>query len=250
MFDEAAFQEALARPRLREPVPGYLDSNRAEPIRVVQETELEEMTRQWFVEFERKLDHYASLGTDISWLLEWSKKYWWSWLARDMSVNHELYMPDLRYSDVSTFGRTIVGLDEFVKYNFAFFDAIPDWRYDPLPDQAYVDIAPDGRVRTVIRYIGSGHWDGPLRLYPYDETAPMIHGSGRFIQCPAIDRYHFTPEGLMEEGETLYDAFDVMQRAGLLPRDSSWQFKALFSASRIPPLLDGARRRLARAARA
>ena len=33
MFDETKFQEALARPRLRQPLPEYLHSNRAEPTR-------------------------------------------------------------------------------------------------------------------------------------------------------------------------------------------------------------------------
>lgn len=85
MFDEQAFQEALARPRLAKPAPEYLDANRGVEIR-----------------------------------------------------------------------------------------AIPDWRYDPLPDQVYVDVQPDGTVRTVIRYIGSGHFSGALRMYPYDESAPTI----------------------------------------------------------------------------
>lgn len=75
---------------------------------------------------------------------------------------------------------------------------------------------------------------GPLRLYPYDGSGPTLYGTGRFIQCPAVDRYHFDEQGLLEEGGTLYDAIDVTQRSGALPRDDSWQFKALFAASRIP----------------
>ncbi|WP_245662824.1 hypothetical protein [Nocardia vermiculata] len=109
-------------------------------------------------------------------------------------------MHNIRYTDVTTLGRTIVGIDEFVKYNFAFFDAIPDWRYDPLPNQVYPDVTPEGPGRTVIRYMGSGHWTGPLRSYPYDESTPVIYGNGRFVQCPAVDRYHFNAEGLLEEG--------------------------------------------------
>ncbi|MFI2561125.1 hypothetical protein ACH49Y_24065, partial [Nocardia farcinica] len=31
---------------------------------------------------------------DLSWLMTWAKKYWWSFLVRDMSVNDELYAPD------------------------------------------------------------------------------------------------------------------------------------------------------------
>ncbi|MFI6311063.1 nuclear transport factor 2 family protein [Nocardia fusca] len=237
MFSDEQFQQALRRPRLARPAPEYLDANRAVPIRVIPEPDLQATTQEWFVEFGRKLELYSQLGQDLSWLMEWAKKYWWSFLVRDMSINHELYAPDVRYTDVTTFGRTIVGIEEFVKYNFAFFDAIPDWRYDPLPGQVYLDVTPEGRVRVVIRYIGSGHWDGPLRLYPYDSSAPVLYGNGRFIQCPAVDRYHFNAEGLMEEGETLYDAFDVTQRGGILPRDDSWQFKALMSASKIPALL-------------
>lgn len=243
MFDETEFQEALARPRLRGPLPEYLDSNRGEPIRVLQEHELQEMTRRWFESFERKIEHYSKLQ-DVSFLMDWAKKYWWSFLVRDMSVNEELYAPDLRYTDVTSFGHTIVGIDDFVQYNFAFFDAIPDWRYDPLPDQVYIDVTPEGRVRTMIRYIGSGHWDGPLRLHPYDESAPVVHGTGRFIQCPAVDRYHFNEDGLMEEGETLYDVIDGTQRAGVLPAGDSWQFKLLFGASKIPAAFEGVKRRM------
>lgn len=245
MFDEQEFQRALARPRLARPVPEYLESNRAVPIRAIPEAELQATTQAWFADFAEQLDHLGKAhGTDLSWLMTWAKKYWWSFLVRDMSVNDELYAPDIRYTDVTTFGRTIVGIDDFVTYNFAFFDAIPDWRYDPLPGQAYIDIQPDGTVRTVIRYLGSGHWTGPLRLYPYDRTAPTLHGTGRFIQAPAVDRYHFNRDGLMEEGETLYDFLDAVQRAGILPRDDSMPFRALMAASRIPSAVAAIGRRL------
>ncbi|MBF6248969.1 nuclear transport factor 2 family protein [Nocardia farcinica] len=247
MFDEAEFQRALAQPRLSRPVPEFLESNRAVPIRAIPETELQATTQQWFESFATKLDYLGERhGTDLSWLMTWAKKYWWSFLVRDMSVNDELYAPDIRYTDVTTFGRTIVGIDEFVKYNFAFFDAIPDWRYDPLPDQVYIDVQPDGTVRTVIRYLGSGHWTGPLRLYPYDDSAPTLYGTGRFIQAPAVDRYHFTEDGLMAEGETLYDFLDGVQRAGILPRDDSRPFRALMAASKIPAMAQRVGRRIGR----
>jgi len=96
----------------------------------------------------------------------------------------------------------------------------------------------------VIRYIGSGHWTGPLRVYPYDETAPAIYGTGIFVQAAAIDRYHFTSDGRLYEGETLFDAFDATQSAGILPRDDSWQFHALTKASRLPGILCKFRQRV------
>jgi hypothetical protein len=242
-FSEESFQAALARPRLVGHVPEYLNSTRGEPVRVLQESELQATTRQWFADFERKLDHYSKhFGTDLSWVMTWAKKYWWSFLVRDMGINDELYAPDLTYTDVTTFGRTITGIDDFVTYNFAFFDAIPDWRYDPLPDQVYIDVTPEGTVRTMIRYIGSGHFSGRLRLYPYDDTAPCLYGNGQFLQCPAVDRYHFNSDGLMQEGETLYDILDALQRVGILPRDDSWQFHALFAASKVPPTITSLRR--------
>jgi hypothetical protein len=244
MFDQAEFEKALATPRLRQPLPEFLPGNRGGgKVRVLAEPELNAMTRQWFVDYERKIQYYAEHGIDVGWTLEWSKKYWWSWLMRDMSLNDELYEPDLRYKDVSTLGRILVGLDEFVKYNFAFFDAIPDWRYDPLPGQIYLDFTPEGEVRIVVRYIGSGHWTGPLRLYPYDETAPAIQGTGLFVQCTAIDRYHFNQDRRMYEGETLFDAFDATQSAGILPRDDSWQFHALMKATKLLVTLRNIRQR-------
>lgn len=246
MFSDEAFQAALDRPRLARPVPEHLDANRAVPIRAIPEPELQQTTKQWFTDFQRKLDHYETRGLEVGWLMDWAKRYWWSWIDRDMSANHELYAPDLRYTDVTTFGRTIVGIAEFEKYNFAFFDAIPDWRYDPIPDQVYLDVTPEGLVRVMIRYIGSGHWSGPLRLYPYDDSAPVVYGTGRFVQCPAVDRYHFGPDRRMTEGETLYDAFDAFQRGGILPRDDSVAFKVLTSASRLPALVTQLRGALGR----
>jgi hypothetical protein len=244
VFSEEAFQEALGRPRLQGWVPEYLNSNRAVPVRVIPEAELQATTKQWFVDFDRRIEDYRKFDVDLSWMMTWAKKYWWSFLVRDMSVNEELYTPDVKYTDVTTFGRTIVGIDEFVTYNFAFFDAIPDWRYDPLPGQVYIDRTPEGKWRTVIRYIGSGHWTGPLRFFPYDESAPSIHGNGQFIQCPAVDRYHFNEDGLMDEGETLYDSFDVLQRAGILPRDESWQFHTLVAASKVTSTVQRVKREL------
>ncbi|NNH69438.1 nuclear transport factor 2 family protein [Nocardia uniformis] len=242
MFDESLFEQALAQPRLRRPLPEFLAGNRAGGrVRVLDEDELTAMTQRWFVDFERKIQHYKTFGIDIAWIMEWAKKYWWSWIMRDMSLNDELYTPDLRYKDPTTFGRVLVGHDEFVKYNFAFFDAIPDWRYDPLPGQVYIDITEDGTVRTIIRYIGSGHFDGSLRFYPYDESAPSVHGVGTFVQCSAVDRYHFTPDGLMYEGETLFDLLDGLQSAGVVPAEDSWQFRAITQASRLPTLLRDAR---------
>jgi len=248
MFDEAAFQEALARPRLRGPLPEYLPANRGDRgqrIRVRTEEELNATTARWFDDFQRKIDLYRGLGVDLDWMMTWAKKYWWSWLMRDMSHNHELYTEDVRYVDPTTFGRTIVGIEEFERYNFAFFDAIPDWRYDPLPGQVYLDVTPEKEARIMIRYVGSGHFSGKLRLYPYDETAPAIHGIGTFVQCTAVDRYHFNADGLLYEGETLWDFLDATQSAGVLPRDDSWQFRLLMGASKLPAAVQRLRGRLA-----
>ncbi|MEV0509253.1 nuclear transport factor 2 family protein [Nocardia tengchongensis] len=232
MFTDQQFQQALAQSRLAQPIPLLL-SNRATSVEVLDEAALTKMTTAWFDEYEQKIAFYAGHGLDIAWTLDWAKKYWWSWQARDMSFNHELYTPDLRYKDVTTLGATIVGLDEFVAYNFAFFDAIPDWRYDPIPGQSFVDITPSGEVRIVVRYYGSGHLVGPLKLHPYDTDAVSIPGNGAFVQCTAVDRYHFNTDHLMYEGETLYDLVDAVQTAGLLPGPSTSSFKWLMRGAAL-----------------
>ncbi len=234
MFDQAKFEEALATPRLKPPIPEYLAGNRGgSRVKVLTEPELNVRTRRWFEEYEKKIEYYAKHGMDIAWTLEWAKKYWWSWLMRDMSLNEELYTPDLEYTDVSSLGRTIVGLDEFVTYNFAFFDALPDWRYDPLPGEVYVDFTAEGETRVVVRYTGSGHWSGPLHLYPYDDKAPTIYGTGVFIQCQGVDRYYFNKDGLMYKGDTSYDIFEALQTVGILPSDESRRFKAVMGSTRV-----------------
>ncbi|CAJ1497003.1 nuclear transport factor 2 family protein [[Mycobacterium] holstebronense] len=204
MFDEARFRQAIAKPRLRQPLPDYLPGNRAGgkvderaggKVKVLNEFELNAMTQQWFVDLDRKIAHYADRGIGVAFAAEWAKKYWWSWLMRDMSLNHELYTPDLRY-------------------------------------------------KVIVRYIGSGHFSGTLRFYPYDESTPAIHGVGTFAQCTAVDRYHFNADGLMYEGETLFDLLDATQSAGVLPSDDSWLFRAPMGASRLPRLVQNARRTL------
>jgi hypothetical protein len=244
MFNDEMFEQALATPRLRQPLPKFVGDNRAERVAVIDEDGLRENTAQWFAEAEHKVAYYAAKGLDIAWIIEWAKKYWWSWQARDMSLNSELYAPTLRYKDPSTFGRVMVGLDEFIAYNFAYFAAIPDWRYDPIPGQLYIDLTPEGETRVVVRYYGSGHWDGPLRLHPYDDTAPAIPGSGAFVQCTAIDRYHFNTDHLMYEGETLFDGFDAAQSAGLLPGPRSWRFRTIMRAASAGTAITRARRRV------
>ncbi|MGW6425053.1 nuclear transport factor 2 family protein [Nocardia sp. NPDC055053] len=243
MFDEQLFQQSLFEPRLMQPIPEVLNT-RAEPVRILDEAALTAMTREWFDEYEKKIEFYGEHGIDIGWTLEWAKKYWWSWKARDMSYNHELYTNDLRYKDVTTLGAVMVGLNVFVEYNFAFFDAIPDWRYDPIPGQSYVDVTPEGEVRMVVRYYGSGHLVGPLKLHPYGNDAVAIPGNGAFIQCTAVDRYHFNTDHLMYEGETLYDLIDGVQLSGMLPAPSSKSFKLLMSgagvATRVMTLLNRA----------
>ncbi|WP_024794025.1 nuclear transport factor 2 family protein [Tomitella biformata] len=244
MFDFNLLLNELDKPRLRQPLPEFLPSNRGVQARVIAEDELNKMHREFFVELKRQIDFLGGHGIDIGWLYDWAAKYTWSWLARDMSRNDEIYTQDLRYVDPTTFGRTIVGQEEFVKYNFAFLDAISDWRYDPFPDQFYIDVTADGETRLVIRYMGSGYFDGTLRLYPYDDTAPALTGAGNFVQACAVDRYHFSPDGLMCFGETLWDFMDMAQSAGIAPRDDSWQFKALMQAARLPALGNRLRRRV------
>ena len=226
------FQAALQQPRLRQPIPTTI-TTRAEPIQVMDEGELTAMTKQWFADYEDKIAFYGEHGLDIGWTLEWAKKYWWSWLVRDMSFNHELYTDDLLYKDVTTLGGYTRGLREFVDYNFAFFDAIPDWRYDPIPGQVFLDPHRDGSLSMAVRYYGSGHLVGPLKLHPYDDSAVTIPGNGAFVQCTAVDRYHFNADGLMYEGETLYDLVDAVQTAGLLPGPGTLGFGVLMKAAGV-----------------
>ncbi|MFE3187758.1 hypothetical protein ACFXHA_02040 [Nocardia sp. NPDC059240] len=153
---DGQFQQALRRSRLSQPIPSIL-TNRATPVEVLDEPALTAMTEAWFVEYEHKIAFYAARGFDIAWTLDWAKKYWWSWQARDMSYNHELYTDD----------------------------------------------------------------------------AIAIPGNGAFIQCTAVDRYHFNADHLMYEGETLYDLIDAVQLAGMLPGPTSRAFKWLMRGAAL-----------------
>ena len=82
--------------------------------------------------------------------MTWAKKYRWSFPGPRRGPQQELYARHALHR-CDHVRRTITsGSDDFVTYNFAFFDAIPDWRYDPMPDQVYIDVNAGRLVRTVI----------------------------------------------------------------------------------------------------
>ncbi len=75
MFDQAQFEKALAIPRLQPPIPEFLPGNRGGgKVRVLTEADLNATTKQWFVDYERKIQYYAEHGIDVGWTLEWAKK--------------------------------------------------------------------------------------------------------------------------------------------------------------------------------
>ncbi|MGA4791338.1 nuclear transport factor 2 family protein [Nocardia sp. AB354] len=232
---EAKFQRALDRRCLKKPAPQFVQGNRSHAQRALGEDELNRLTRRWFVELEEQTTFYSEqLGQDVTWLNAWFKKYWMAWdQGVDEKALPELLAPDVEYKDPVSFGRPMIGIQSFIDYNQAFFDAIPDWRYDLLPGQFFINVTREGEVRLMGRYIGTGFWEKPLRMYPFDKSAPAMPATGAFMQAPAVDRYHFNADRQLYRGETMWDAFEAMQMSNLLPSDSSPVFRALIGAGSV-----------------
>ena len=232
---EARLEAALDRRVLRQPAPRSVQGNRAHAERTIGEDELNGLQRRWFAELDDQTRFYTeNLGHDVMWLNDWFKKYWLAWdQGVDEEALPELLAPDVEYKDPISFGRTMVGIRAFVDYNQAFFDAIPDWRYDLLPGQFCINVSRAGEVTLMGRYIGTGFWAKPLRMYPFDEKAPAMPASGAFMQASAVDRYHFNADHQLCRGETLWDAFEAMQMSSLLPSDTSPLFRALIGAGSV-----------------
>jgi hypothetical protein len=243
---EARFQAALDRKCLRKPAPEYVQGARSHAERVIGEDELNRLSRRWFVELEEQTRFYSEkLGHDVMWLNEWFKKYWLAWdQGVDEDALPELLAPDVTYTDPASFGRPIVGIQAFVDYNQAFFDAIPDWRYDLLPGQTCINVTSGGEVSMTGRYLGTGFWEKPLRMYPFDKGAPAMPATGAFMQAPGVDRYYFNAERQLCRGETLWDAFEAMQMSGVLPSDTSLAFRGLLGAGSVAALATRLSRRL------
>ncbi|MGW0057450.1 nuclear transport factor 2 family protein [Nocardia nova] len=233
-YSPEKFEQAMDRRMLKKAPPKLFRGNRSQAERVFTEDELNANARTWFQQFEEQISFYEKLGHDLQWVVDWTKKWWWSWLVRDFDVVAELCTRDVTYKDPVSFGKTLVGLQEFIDYNVAFFDAIPDWRYDPLPGESFLQVNPDGTVQMMVRYLGTGHWDGPLKVYPFDETATSLPGNGAFMQCSAVDRYYWNADHMLYKGETLWDAFEGLQGSGVFPEAGSLPFKLLMNALRVP----------------
>ncbi|MGA4791357.1 nuclear transport factor 2 family protein [Nocardia sp. AB354] len=243
---EARFQQALSRLSIAKPMPPTVQGNRSEPIPTVGEQELQRMTHQLFDEVEAQCAFYTErLGMDVMWVLEWLKKYWSAWSG---GVNEDLVREtiseDCRYKDPLSFGRTMYGVQAFIDYNQAFYDAAPDLAYYLIPGEVSLQVSPKGEVIFMGRYVGCGHWDHPLRMYPFTPGSPAIPGTGAYIQGYPVDRYHLDPvTHKVTHGETLWDPFELLQIQKLMPSDTSLAFKAMVNAGKlVTPAIKAARR--------
>ncbi len=244
--DDRKYVEALARKTLRKPPPPVLQGNRGEPFKSLTEDELIAGTKQFFRDTEEQLRWYTEkLGVDVMWFNDWLRKYWAAWSGGiDEKAVWEVLSPTVSYMDPLSFGRTMVGVQAFIDYNQAFFDAAPDLRYDALPGMAAINVTPSGELLFMARYVGCGHWDAPLRMYPFTPGSKGIPGNGAFTQLYPVDRYHFTPDGVMSHGETLWDAVGALQLIKALPSDESLAFKGMAAAGSVASTASRIRRRL------
>lgn len=232
---ETKFQAALTRRVLRKPAPAFIEGNRGVRERVQSEDELVAQSVQFFDGLHKQLSFYSErLGHDVMWLETWLKKWWIAWIGGiDHALVDELVAEDCVWKDPISFGREMKGRQLIVDYNQSVFNGVPDLRYDPIPGQVAVQVSPEGEVMMIARYYGCGHWDNPLRMYPFDENAAAIPGTGVFIRIPGVDRYHFNAQHQVCNAETLWDGFEALQLLGVLPKDTSRPFKAAVAAGQF-----------------
>lgn len=233
---EARFQHALSRLSIKGEVPTVIQGNRSAPEPGMTEVQLQQRTRQLFGEVEAQCAFYTEkLGNDVMWVLEWLKKYWSAWSGGvHEDLVRETVAEDCQYKDPLSFGRTMHGIQAFIDYNQAFFDGIPDLAYYLIPGEVSLQVSPDGDVIFMGRYVGCGHWDNPLRMYPFTPGSPAIPGTGAYVQGYAVDRYHLDPvTHKVTRGETLWDALEALQLQKLMPSDTSLAFKALVKGGQV-----------------
>jgi hypothetical protein len=243
---EVKFQACLNRKTLLKDPPVFLKGNLAHPVRVLNEDELIAGTRQFFDEFEAQMAYYSErLDHDVTWLTGWLKRYWAAWSGGiDEDLVRQTVAEDVVYKDPTAFGRPMVGVQNFIDYNQAFFDAATDLRYDALPGLCSVQVSPSGEVLFMARYSGCGHWDKPLRMHPWTKGARAIPATGAFVQLYPVDRYHFNADHQLCRGETLWDPMEAMQLISLLPSDTSLLFRGMMQAGSVGALATRLSRRL------
>jgi hypothetical protein len=232
---EAIYQRAVSRLSISGSMPPTVQGNRSAPVPTVTEPELQEMTRRLFDDVEAQCAFYTErLGHDVMWVVDWLKKYWSAWSG---GVNEDLVREtiseDCEYKDPLSFGRIMVGQQAFIDYNQAFYDAAPDLAYYLIPGQVSLQVSPEGDVIFMGRYVGCGHWDHPLRMYPFTPGSRAIPGTGAYVQLYPVDRYHFNADHKVCRGETLWDPLEAMQVIGLMPSDTSLAFRAMVEAGKV-----------------
>lgn len=233
---EATYQRALSRLSIAKPMPRFVQGNRSEAIATVTEVELQDMTRQLFAEVEDQCAFYTErLGNDVMWVTDWLKMYWSAWSGGiDEDLVRATVQDDCAYKDPLSFGRTMHGIQAFIDYNQAFYDAASDLAYYLIPGEVSLQVSRKGDVIFMGRYVGCGNWVNPLRMYPFTPGSPAIPGTGAYIQGYPVDRYHLNPQTRkVYKGETLWDPFELLQIQRLMPADTGLAFKALVAAGKV-----------------
>lgn len=233
---EATFQRALDRLSIARPMPPFVQGNRSEPVPTVTERQLQDQTRQLFAEVGDQCAFYTErLGNDVMWVLDWLKMYWSAWSGGvDKDLVRATVQEDCQYKDPLSFGRIMHGVEAFIEYNQAFYDAAADLAYYLIPGEVSLQVSRSGDVIFMGRYVGCGNWENPLRMFPFTPGSPGVPGTGAYLQVYPVDRYHLNPKTRkVYKGETMWDAFELLQIQRLFPADTSLAFKAMVEVGKL-----------------
>lgn len=161
--------------------------------------------------------------------------YWSAWSGGiDLELVRATIQEDCVYHEPLSFGRPLHGIQAFIDYNQAYYDAAADLAYYAHPGEASLQVSPKGDILFMARYTGCGRWENPLRMWPYTADAPAIPGTGGYIQLNPVDRYHLNPKTRkVFKGETLWDPLESLQIQRLFPADTSLAFKAMIKAGQL-----------------
>ncbi len=117
---------------------------------------------------------------------------WFDAWAGDRDLLRACLDPDVVFTDTSTGGRQVDGIDAATETSLAVAQAIPDLVV--YPQDGTVAALPtwdftDGVVRISLPWRAIGRWTKPLRIY----GLPPIPPTHRDVEFCGVDRYELTP---------------------------------------------------------
>jgi hypothetical protein len=133
----------------------------------------------------------AAAGMPVDGIVDFLRVWEEGWGGKP-EVLEQSMDPAIVYTDATSWGLDVAGMESTLEASFAATNALPDgvvYPWDHTPNSLpYWDVT-DGVARIVIPWRGVGRWSAPLKVH---NRLPKIPNTNKDVHWKGVDRYEFS----------------------------------------------------------